>query len=183
MIEKLRKKLGLPATATDAEVETAWDKAEADAAAEAAKAAEGKGPDGDKPTPTAPAAAGAATPAAPAAEAPASTDQIAASAADGTITLSAADFNALNGKVATLEQGIVKERHDKIILGAMQAGQIVPANEKIYRDLLKSNETIALSAIQALPKTANTIELGADHAANADQGPEFTDEQFAAAGL
>ncbi|MGL3805854.1 phage protease [Paeniglutamicibacter sp. R2-26] len=177
MLEKLRKKLGLPDTATDAEVEAAWDQAEADAAA----AADGKGPDGDKPA--GPAAAGTGTPAAPAAQAPASTEQIAASADGSTITLSAEAFNELNGKVATLEQGIVKDRHDGIILSAMQAGQIVPANEQIYRELLKSNETVALSAIAALPKSANTFELGADHAENADQGPEFTDEQFAAAGI
>lgn len=182
MIEKLRKKLGLPATATDAEVETAWDKAEADAAAEAAKTTEGKGPDGDG-TPPATPAANAATPAAPAAEAPSSTDQIAASAAEGTITLSAEAFTALNSKVATLEQGIVKDRHDGIILSAMKAGQIVPANEQIYRDLLKSNETIALSAIHALPKSANVIELGADHAGDASAGDEWTEAHYAASGI
>lgn len=160
----LRTQHKLEATATEAEVLAAVVAA-SDAAAEAA--ANGNGPDGDKPTPTAPAAAGTATPAAPAAEAPASTDQIAASAADGTITLSAADFTALTGKVATLEQGIIKTRHDDIILSAMQAGQLVPATEKIYRDLLAKDEALALSAIQALPKAFNTIELGADHAPGA----------------
>ena len=173
--DALKKKLGLPETATDAEVEAALEAAELAAPA----GTEGGTPEG---TPAAPAVAPAAAPAAPAAAAPAAPAAAAPAApaagetqlGEGiqTVTLTAVQFaqmqqNEQNLQVLMSERAT--DRKEKALTDAIATGRIAPAERVAFAAAWDKNAESTETLLSTLaPRFSVNIELGADHAGNAD---------------
>jgi hypothetical protein len=160
--EALKKKLGLPETATDAEVEAALEAAELAAPAAVEKTAEEI---------AAEAAAAAASPdaAAAAAVAPAAGTQL--SEGVETVVLTKAVFAELQGGNESLKMLLAERAADKkesALDAAIRAGKIAPAERVAFAAAWDKNAESTETLLSTLAPRFSTIELGADHAGNAD---------------
>ena len=177
LLDELKKKLGLPETATEAEVEQALAAAELQAPAD---------PDADQgdqpPAPAAPAAPATGTaPAAPAegtGTAPATGTQL-AEGAPQTVVVSAIQFADMQAQLATLTAERSADRKTKALDSAIATGRISPAERVAFAAVLDENEEAGVKLLNSLAPRHAVIELGADHAPNADGTAD--DELLAAA--
>jgi hypothetical protein len=160
--EALKKKLGLPETATDAEVEAALEAATLAAPAAIEKTAEEI---------AAEAAAAAASPdaAAAAAAAPAAGTQL--SEGVETVVLTKAVFAELQGGNESLKMLLAERAADKketALDAAIRAGKIAPAERVAFAASWDKNAEATETLLSTLAPRFSTIELGADHAGDAD---------------
>jgi hypothetical protein len=170
LLDALKKKLGLPETATDAEVEAAVE------AAELAAPAGEQAPNGEQ----APAAgAGEQAPAdgqAPAADA--------ANLAEGdTVRVSKVVFGEMQAQLAALTTESAANRKAKALDDAIAAGKISPAERVAFAATLDANEEAGIALLSSLAPRIAVVELGADHAPNADAELDDLERQAIAAGL
>lgn len=159
--DALKKKLGLPETATDAEVEAALE------AAELAAPAGEQTPTGEQ----APAAAGEQAPAATAAAAgegqtPAAGTQLAAGAPE-TVTVTAVRFAEMSSQIEALTKSAAADRKKKALDSAIATGRISPAERVQFAEVLEANEEAGTKLLNSLAPRIAVVELGADHAPNA----------------
>jgi hypothetical protein len=155
--EALKKKLGLPETATDAEVEAALEAAELAA------------PAGDPALAGDPAPAG--TPAPAAEGTPAPTAEL-GEGAPQTVTVSSVVFGEMQAQLATLTMGAAADRKNKALDQAIATGRISPAERVQFAAVLDANEAAGITLLSSLAPRIATIELGADHAPQADVDAE-----------
>jgi len=160
LTDALKKKLGLPETATDAEVEAALEAAEL-----AAPAASEKTPEEIAAEAAAAAAATEAAAAAAAAGAPAAGAQLAEGA---TVIVSAVQFADMQSQLATLTTERAADRKAKALDDAIKTGRIAPAERVAFAAALEANEAAGLELLGKLAPRFSTVELGADHAGDAD---------------
>jgi hypothetical protein len=158
LLEALKKKLGLPETATDAEIEAAVEAAEL-----AAPAAE-KTP--EQIAAEAAAAAPAGTPAEPAAPAAAALGE----GAPETVTLTAVQFAAMqqveaDHKILMSERSA--DRKKAALDNAISTGRIAPAERVAFAASYDLNPEGTETLLSSLTPRFSVIELGADHAPNA----------------
>jgi len=160
--DALKKKLGLPETATEAEVEAALEAATIEAPADPAAAA----PAGTPETPAAP-AAGAPAPAADAtagAGAPAS-PAAGAQLAEGveTVVLTKAVFAELQGGNESLKVLLAEraaEKKEKALDAAIRAGKIAPAERVAFAAAWDKNAESTETLLSTLTPRFTTVELG-----------------------
>lgn len=166
----LKKKLGLPDDATDEQVEAALEAAELAA------------PAGD-PAPAEPAPA--AAPAAEAAPAPAPETPAAQLGEGQTVTVSAVVFGEMQAQLASLTEASAADRKKKALDNAILSGRISPAERVAFAATLDKDEAAGVALLSALaPRYPVSIELGADHAPNADASETAELDRLAAeAGL
>ncbi|QKY78956.1 scaffolding protein [Arthrobacter phage Jinkies] len=167
LLDALKKKLGLPETATDAEVEAAVEAAELAAPAE---------PITDPAPAAAPAPADAEPAPAPAADA--------ASLAEGdTVRVSKVVFGEMQAQLAALTTESAANRKAKALDDAIAAGKISPAERVAFAATLDANEEAGIALLSSLAPRIAVIELGADHAPHADAELDDLERQAIAAGL
>jgi hypothetical protein len=166
--EALKKKLGLPETATDAEVEAALE-----AATLAAPAAEGTEPPAAG-TPAAPAPAAAPAAVEPAAApAPTATDAAALAAGPATVVVSAVQFAEMNAQLSALTTSAAADRKKAALDNAIKTGRISPAERVAFAANLDKDEAAGTALLNSLaPRFSVSIELGADHAPQSDADAE-----------
>jgi hypothetical protein len=155
--------LGLPAEATEADVEAALGKATVTAAV--AEAAEGAAPAAPAAAPAAPAAAPAPAPAA----APAA--PVALSGGPETVVLSAAVWAETEAQLKTLSEEAAIRRRKETLDVALSAGRISPAEIKTWATALETNEAGTVTLLSSLPARYSTVEVGLS-----DGGSTLTDE-------
>lgn len=170
--DALKKKLGLPETATEAEVEAALEAAElaapADPAAGTPAGTDAVTPGAAAPTgtpapvtgtPTAP----AGTPAAPAAQL--------AEGTPATVTLTAVQFAQMQQNETSL-QLLLSERaadkREKALDEAIRTGRIAPAERVAFAASWDKSPEATESLLSTLAPRVAVIELGADHAPQGD---------------
>ncbi|WNN95959.1 capsid maturation protease [Arthrobacter phage Hirko] len=162
--DALKKKLNLPETATDAEIEAALEAAELAAPAE--------------PTPeqiaadAAAAAAPAGTPAAPApAAAPAAAEGAAAlgEGTPATVVVSAVQFADMQAQLANLTGERAADRKKTALDDAIKTGRIAPAERVAFAASYDKNPEGTETLLSALAPRFSVIELGADHAPQTDE--------------
>lgn len=174
LTDALKKKLGLPETATDAEVEAALEAAELSAPAGEQGTEDNKGEQ---------APAGEATaPAAGEGQAPAAGTQL-SEGAPGTVTVSAVVFGEMQAQLAALTTESAAARKAKALDDAIATGRITPAERVQFAAVLDANEEAGVNLLKGLAPRVAVIELGADHAPNADADLEDLERQAIAAGL
>lgn len=162
LTDALKKKLGLPETATDAEIEAALEAAEIAAPAD---------PPAEPAAPAAPTAGteapAAATPAA-GAEAPAA----GVSLGEGeTVTVSKVVFGEMLEDLKTLKADRAAERHRSALDEAVKTGRISPAERPKFAVMLAAAEAPTMTLLSELAPRYNVgIEFGDARvpAANAD---------------
>ncbi len=153
--EALKKKLGLPETATDAEIEAALEAAELAAPAEDTEQ-----------TPEQVAAAAADKAAADKAAADAAVTL--GEGAPATVVVSAVQFAEMQAQLATLTTDASAERKKQALDGAISTGRIAPAERVAFAAALDRDEEGTTALLSTLaPRFNVSIELGADHAPNA----------------
>jgi len=152
--DAVKKKLGLPETATDAEVEAALEAAEIAA------------PAGDQDDNT-DADAAPAGEQAPAGQAPAADG--AQLAAGETVTVSKVVFGEMQAQLAALTTESAANRKAKALDAAIAAGKISPAERVAFAATLDANEEAGMTLLNSLAPRVAVVELGADHAPHADQ--------------
>ena len=167
--DALKKKLGLPETATEAEVEAALEAAEIAAPADPNAAPAGAPAATDAaaagaPAPAADATAGAGAPTSPAAG---------AQLAEGveTVVLTKAVFAELQGGNESLKLLLAERAADKkeaALTAAIAAGKIAPAERVAFAESWDKNPEGTADLLGKLTPRFSTIELGADHAGNAE---------------
>jgi hypothetical protein len=157
LLDAVKKKLGLPETATDAEIEAALEAAEL-----AAPAAEK--------TPEQVAAEAAAEAADKATADAAATDAaaLAAGTAPQTVTVTAVQFAAMQSELATLTSERAADRKKNALDSAVKTGRIAPAERVAFAATLEANEEAGIALLASLAPRFSVIELGADHAPAAD---------------
>lgn len=178
LTDALKKKLGLPETATDAEVEAALE-----AATLAAPAGSEQAPNGEQaPAGQAPAApaAGEQAPAAP--EAPAAGTQL-GEGAPQTVTVTAVQFAAMQSAIDTLTAERAANRKDTALDQAIKTGRISPAERVAFAAAYDKNAEATETLLSSLAPRIAVIELGADHAPNADADLDELDRLAVEAGL
>lgn len=153
LTDALKKKLGLPETATDAEIEAALEAAEL-----AAPKAEEKTPEQ-----VAAEAAAAAAPVEPVA--PVALGE----GAPQTVTVTAVQFAAMESQIKLLTDASTADRKQKALDGAIATGRIAPAERVAFAASYDLNPEGTETLLASLaPRFSVSIELGADHAPNAD---------------
>jgi hypothetical protein len=173
--DALKKKLGLPETATDAEIEAALEAAEL-----AAPAANGEqAPEGEQ-APAGEAAPAAAAPAA--APAPVEKTEL-GEGAPATVTVTAVQFAAMQEQLRDLTTSAAADRKAKALDSAIATGRIAPAERVQFAAVLDANEEAGMNLLNSLAPRFSTIELGADHAPNADAELDDLERQAIEAGL
>lgn len=168
LLDELKKTLGLPEDATEADVTAAVAKA----------AGNDPKPEGEQP-PAEPVPA--AEPAAPAAE-PAPGVEL-GEGAPATVVVSAVQFAAMQEQLATLTQSAAADRKAKALDDAIATGRISPAERVQFAAVLDANEEAGTKLLTSLAPRVAVIELGADHAPNADADLDDLERQAIAAGL
>jgi hypothetical protein len=158
LLDELKKTLGLSEDATEADVTAAVAKAKADAA-----------PAGEK-TPEEIAAEEAA-----AAEAEEAAKAAAAKPAEGVelgegdfVKVSKVVFGEMQSQLASLTETAAVDRKAKALDSAIAAGKISPAERVAFAATLDANEAAGIALLNSLAPRVAVIELGADHAPNAD---------------
>lgn len=153
LLDALKKKLGLPETATDAEIEAAVEAAELAAPADPAEPG----------TPAEPAAAPAGTPAEPAAPA-----AVLGEGAPATVVVSAVQFAEMQTQLATLTTDRAADRKKTALDDAIKTGRISPAERVAFAASYDKNPEGTETLLSSLaPRFNVSIELGADTAPNA----------------
>lgn len=152
--DALKKKLGLPETATDAEIEAALEAAELAAPADPATP-------GTPAEPAAPAAA-PAEPATPAAE-----GVNLGEGAPETVTVTAVQFAAMQSDLELFKAERAAERKQKALDAAISTGRIAPAERVAFAASYDANPEGTETLLSSLAPRFSVIELGADHAPNA----------------
>lgn len=168
LTDALKKKLGLPETATDAELEAALEAAEIAA------------PAGDPAAPAA-GAEGAAAPAAPAAATPAAGTEGAAAPAAGvslgegeTVTVSKVVFGEMVEDLKTLKAERAAERHRNALDEAVKTGRISPAERPKFEVMLAAAEAPTMTLLSELAPRYNVgIEFGDARVPSADADAEL----------
>jgi len=158
LLDALKKKLGLPETATDAEIEAAVEAAELAAPAEK--------------TPEQVAAEAAAAAAAPAGTpAPAAAPEGAAALGEGapeTVVVSAVQFADMQAQLADLTSARTADRKKAALDGAVKTGRIAPAERVAFAAAYDKNPEGTETLLSSLaPRFSVSLELGADTAPNA----------------
>jgi phage I-like protein len=169
-LDAVKKKLGLPETATDAEIEAALEAAELAAPAEPAAPAEGAAPA---------AAAAAVEPAAVAEPAAAELGE----GAPQTVTVTAVQFAAMQSELATLTSERAADRKKNALDSAIKTGRIAPAERVAFAATLEANEEAGIALLASLAPRFSVIELGADHAPAAAADEADLERQAIEAGL
>jgi len=153
LLDALKKKLGLPETATDAEIE---------AAVEAAELAAPADPE-DPGTPAEPAAA----PAAPAAAAdPANLGVNLGEGAPATVVVSAVQFADMQAQLADLTSARTADRKKAALDNAISTGRIAPAERVAFAASYDLNPEGTETLLSSLAPRFSVIELGDDRTPN-----------------
>lgn len=169
LLEKYRKQLGLPETATADDILAALDAANNEPVADDAKPEAKK--DAKKADAKADAKKDDAEP-----EAEKAKEPVAALSAEPTpsVTVSAVAFSAMQVDVAalraenaTFRAGEDSKRRNSIITSALSEGRLHPTEEKTWRDALNSNEEVTVSLLSARQPMFSVAEAGYDLAPNA----------------
>jgi hypothetical protein len=172
LLDELKKTLGLPEDATEADVTAAVAKAAGNDPKPEAEPAPAE------PAPAAPAAAPAPAPAAE----PAPGVEL-GEGAPATVVVSAVQFAAMQEQLASLTQSAAADRKAKALDDAIATGRISPAERVQFAAVLDANEEAGTKLLTSLAPRVAVIELGADHAPNADADIDDLERQAIAAGL
>lgn len=162
LTDALKKKLGLAADATDAEVEAALEAAQLTAPAGEPdnRTDEQKQADADAAAAAA-AAAPAGTPAAPAAVPAPTAAPAGTQLSGGTVAVSAVQFSEMRTELETLKAAAQKRDREEVITLALSSGRIAPAEQKHWEaQLTRDHEGTAL-LLSSLQPRFSTVELGA----------------------
>ncbi|QDK01889.1 scaffolding protein [Arthrobacter phage Vibaki] len=157
--EALKKKLGLPETATDAEVEAALEAAEL-----AAPAADPEKTPEQIAAEAAAAAAPAGTPAAPAAEGAAALGE----GAPATVVVSAVQFAEMQAQLADLTGARAADRKKAALDNAIKTGRIAPAERVAFAASYDKNPEGTETLLSSLAPRFSVIELGDDRTPNTE---------------
>jgi hypothetical protein len=155
--DALKKKLGLPETATDAEVEAALEAAEL----AAPKADDEKTPE-QIAAEAAAAAAPAGTPAAPAAEGTAALGE----GVPATVVVSAVQFADMQAQLADLTSARTADRKKTALDNAISTGRIAPAERVAFAASYDLNPEGTETLLSSLAPRFSVIELGDDRTPN-----------------
>lgn len=151
ILEALKEKLGLPADATEADVEAALAKATVEAAP--AEDAGAGAPAAPAAPATAPAPA-AGTPAAPAA------GQALSEGGPRVIQLSETVWNETTSRLSDLEKETAERRRKETLEVALSAGRISPAEVAQWEKSLIEAEGPTVALLSSLPARYSTVEIG-----------------------
>ncbi|UKH48293.1 scaffolding protein [Arthrobacter phage Lilmac1015] len=167
ILEALKERLGLPADATEEQVEAALTAAKVEAASA----------DGAGTPPAAPAApAEGQAPAAPAAPAP--TTNL-SEGGPKVIQLSETVWGETTSRLAELEKESADRRRKETISVALSAGRISPAEVGQWEKALAESEAPTVALLASLPARYSTVEVGLSDGTPAPEADEAELERLA----
>jgi len=183
LLEAIKTKLGLPDDATEEDVTKALEAAKLEDAPDNGAEAKPDADKGGKPAEQKPEADKDGQKPAEDNSTPAVQEKVAASGVK-TVMLSEDVWSETQTQLsALLEDKRTRDRED-LFLSASNAGKISPADEKRLREEYEKNpDGVAFHLSQLTPGRIALSERGADHAPNADTGPEWSDDELTQAGL
>jgi hypothetical protein len=103
--------------------------------------------------------------------------------APATVTVSAVQFAAMQEQLRDLTTSAAADRKAKALDDAIHAGKIAPSERVAFAATLDANEEAGMNLLNSLAPRFSTIELGADHAPNADAELDDLERQAIEAGL